>query len=349
MPPRWRSSTPWCRQSPSPTDSSAGGSSGHDQGLVIHCSIREIGNSGCPILTKTNYIEWSAVMRIMLQGRHLWDTVNVGTGEFTDDRNALEALCKAVPPELQGVLANKAMAKEAWDALKTRHLGIDRVHKVKAQTLRQEFNVITFKEGESIDNFSCRLTKITDQLAILGDVYEEETIMRKFLHALPEHFHQIAVATETLLHLEEVSLDELVARLKATEERMDHAKAKGGVGLSAGGKEINDKLYFTEEQVIAHLASYLNLNTDGSGMHGRAQAGPGGAAGGTARTHVQLRVVARSTTTLAATVASPDFGPGSATRKSMTRHRPKRASPRPTSLRRRRRHPRCSWQLCNHL
>jgi hypothetical protein len=35
--------------------------------------------------------------------------------------------------------------------------------------------VITFKEGESIDDFSCRLTKIADQLVILGDVYEEET------------------------------------------------------------------------------------------------------------------------------------------------------------------------------
>jgi hypothetical protein len=159
---RRRSSTLRRRRSPSPTDSRAGGSGGHDRGLVIHRSVREIGNSGWPILTKTNYTEWSAVMRVMLQGRHLWDTVNVGACEFTDDRNALEALCKAVPPELQGVLANKAMAKEAWDALKTRHLGIDRVRKAKAQTLRHEFDVITFNEGESIDDFSCRLTKIAD-------------------------------------------------------------------------------------------------------------------------------------------------------------------------------------------
>jgi hypothetical protein len=85
---------------------------------------------------KTNYTEWSAVMRVMLQGRHLWDAVNVGTGEFNDNRNALEAFCKAVPLELQGVLANKGMTKEAWDALKTRHLGVDRVRQAKTQTLR---------------------------------------------------------------------------------------------------------------------------------------------------------------------------------------------------------------------
>jgi hypothetical protein len=55
---------------------------------------------------------------------------------------------------------------------------------------------------------------------------------------------------------------------------MERAKWKGGVGLSAGGKEINDKLYFTEEQLIAHLACRLNCNTDGLGMRDRAQAGP---------------------------------------------------------------------------
>jgi hypothetical protein len=94
MPLRRRSSTPRRRRSPSPTDSRAGGIGGHDRGLVIHRSVREIGNSGWPILTKTNNTEWSAVMRVMLQGQHLWDAVSIDTG----DRNALEAFLKAVPP-----------------------------------------------------------------------------------------------------------------------------------------------------------------------------------------------------------------------------------------------------------
>ena len=72
-------------------------------------------------------------MRVMLQGRRLWDAVNVGTTNFTDDRNALEALCKSVHPELQGCISYKATAKAAWDALmKTRFVGIKRVRKAKA-------------------------------------------------------------------------------------------------------------------------------------------------------------------------------------------------------------------------
>jgi hypothetical protein len=99
------------------------------------------------------------------------------------------------------------------------------------------------------------ITKITDQLTIL-DVYNKETIMRKFLQALSKRFHQITVAIKTLLDLESMSLVELVGRLNAMEERYDRAKGKDG-GRTGGrsiGKEIDGKLCFTEE-VIACLAS----------------------------------------------------------------------------------------------
>jgi hypothetical protein len=41
-------------------------------------------------------------MRVMLQARNLWDAVSEGTTTYVDDRNALEILSNAVPPELMG-------------------------------------------------------------------------------------------------------------------------------------------------------------------------------------------------------------------------------------------------------
>jgi hypothetical protein len=35
------------------------------------------------VLTKTNYYDWAALMRVMLQARGLWDAVIVGTTDFT--------------------------------------------------------------------------------------------------------------------------------------------------------------------------------------------------------------------------------------------------------------------------
>jgi hypothetical protein len=36
------------------------------------------------------------------------------------------------------------------------------MRKAKAQMMRWEIDVATFKEGESVDDFSCQLTKIID-------------------------------------------------------------------------------------------------------------------------------------------------------------------------------------------
>jgi hypothetical protein len=41
-----------------------------------------------PMLTRTNYTEWSAVMRMNLQAAGLWEAVQYGDAEYRDDRLA---------------------------------------------------------------------------------------------------------------------------------------------------------------------------------------------------------------------------------------------------------------------
>lgn len=65
---------------------------------MIHRVTKEISSSGSfPTLTKTNYYDWAALMRVMLQARGLWIAVALGTTDITEDRMALEVLAKAVP------------------------------------------------------------------------------------------------------------------------------------------------------------------------------------------------------------------------------------------------------------
>ncbi|BAH93049.1 Os05g0283600 [Oryza sativa Japonica Group] len=52
--------------------SHASGSGGNDRGLVIHRVVKEAGGAAnYPVLTKTNYNEWSLLMKIKLQARCL--------------------------------------------------------------------------------------------------------------------------------------------------------------------------------------------------------------------------------------------------------------------------------------
>jgi hypothetical protein len=88
-----------------------------------------------PCLTRMTYNSWSLMMRVILQARSLWDVIESGEGEFSDDRLATEAILRVVPPEMIPTLAIKKTAKEAWDAIKVIRVGDERVHESEAQLL----------------------------------------------------------------------------------------------------------------------------------------------------------------------------------------------------------------------
>jgi hypothetical protein len=80
----------------------------------IQAIVRDVSpGGGWSTLTKTNYVEWAAVMRVRLQVRHMWEAVRYGDVDYYEDRRALDALIAAVPPEMQFSLFKKRTAKEA--------------------------------------------------------------------------------------------------------------------------------------------------------------------------------------------------------------------------------------------
>ena len=68
------------------------------------------------MLTKSNYHEWSLLMKVKLQALRLWEAgrrFTLGGSRSLANRRALEALCTAVPTELGASLAKKATTKLA--------------------------------------------------------------------------------------------------------------------------------------------------------------------------------------------------------------------------------------------
>jgi len=125
------------------------------------------GNLVWPLLTCTNYQEWSSHIQCNLEGMFLWDAideVDSAKVERRRDRLALGAMLRGVPQEMHSMLPNKKTVKEAWEAIKTMHLGADRVKEVNAQKLLADFESIAFKPGEAIDDFAIRITKLVTDL-----------------------------------------------------------------------------------------------------------------------------------------------------------------------------------------
>jgi hypothetical protein len=80
-----------------------------------------------------------------------------------------------------GTIANKATTKLMWDPLLLWNVGAERVHKVWASTLRQEFDSLAFEDGKTVDDFAVRMTRLTMHLAVFGSSYTNEEIIRCFL------------------------------------------------------------------------------------------------------------------------------------------------------------------------
>jgi hypothetical protein len=180
------------------------------------------------MLTTTNYTDWALVMRVQLQGQGRWEVVEHGSGDYHDDREALGAILRAVPPEMLRTLAVKNTAKEAWDTLKTLRLGSERVREARAQTRRSEFDNIRFKDGEKVEQFAMRLTGIMHDLEVLGDGVTEHKAVLKFLRVVPKRFRQLAHSISQLLDLKAMTVEELTGRFSAVEEELEVEEVSHG-------------------------------------------------------------------------------------------------------------------------
>jgi hypothetical protein len=112
--------------------------------------------------------------------------------------------------ELMGTIVNKATIKAAWVSLYLWNISTERMHKVRASTLRCELDALKIEDGETIDDFGVCINNHITQLAILGTNYIDEEIVRRFLQVLLARLDQITTSIETLLNLAVVSLDELI-------------------------------------------------------------------------------------------------------------------------------------------
>jgi len=95
------------------------------------------------------------------------------------------------------------------------------VKEVNAQKLLKEFENIAFKEGESIDDFGMRITNLVGNLKTLGETIDDERVVKKFLRVAPARFNQMVVSIKMFCDLKTLTIEELIGRLRAAEERLD--------------------------------------------------------------------------------------------------------------------------------
>jgi hypothetical protein len=167
---------------------------------------------------KTNYADWSALMKVMLRARGVWTAVKEGAADEVEDQMAMEALLlRGVPLEMAAPRTSKPSAKVAWDQLESSRLGSDRVRMSSAERVRRQYENIAFHDGELLDDFALRLAKMVNELEILDDPEEPRKVSAKYLRAVPKRFVPVYVSIDSVLDIANMSIEEIIGRLRAVE------------------------------------------------------------------------------------------------------------------------------------
>nr|GEZ58483.1 zinc finger, CCHC-type [Tanacetum cinerariifolium] len=102
------------------------------------------------------------------------------------DKTAMAFLYQALLEKQLLQITKHKTAKAIWDALKTRHMGEERVQQARLQTLKFDFEVLHMKEDERIDTFTTKLTTLVNKADSLGHTMKDEELVRKLLNAVPD-------------------------------------------------------------------------------------------------------------------------------------------------------------------
>jgi hypothetical protein len=133
----------------------------------------------------------------------------------------MSALLWSVPKEMWTTVGGKKTVKEVWEVVKMMRLGANWVKDVNAHKLLHEFENIIFKDGETIDDFGMRINNLVANLKSLGETVEETRVVKKFLRVVPAKYTPVVVSIEMFCDLKVMTIEELVGRLHAAEDRIE--------------------------------------------------------------------------------------------------------------------------------
>lgn len=185
-----------------------------------------------PMLDRSNYTAWSLKIKVFMQAHEVWEAVEPKDPKLSveerKDKIALAMIYQGIPEDMLLTLAEKKTAKGAWDAIKTLCQGAERVKKARVQTLKAEFESLSMKDTEVLDDFCMKLHGLVTNIRALGEPVEEAYVVKKLLRVVPPKFLQITSTMEQFGNLEVMTMEEAVGSLKAHEERLKGQEEKQG-------------------------------------------------------------------------------------------------------------------------
>ena len=141
-----------------------------------------------------NYDFWSIKMKTLFSSQDLWDLIEIGYPVPVDqdtyttwtqaqkdqlkdnkkkDSKALFLIQQAVHESIFPRIAAATKSKEAWDILQSAYQGTNKVKIVRLQMLRRDFENLSMKESESMQEFFTRVMGVVNQVRSHGETLSD--------------------------------------------------------------------------------------------------------------------------------------------------------------------------------
>ena len=166
-------------------------------------------------------------MQLLFEYQELWTVVSegiVGPADAATTRKDLKArffINQSLDSMIFKKIAHTTSAKRAWDVLMNTYKGVEKVKKVRLQTMRRQLELLQMKKTEKVADYFSRTLALVNQMKSNGETISDVQIMEKILRTLTEKFEYKVTAIEESKDLEEMTLDELMGSLQAHEQRLD--------------------------------------------------------------------------------------------------------------------------------
>ncbi|KAG2404336.1 uncharacterized protein HKW66_Vig0112580 [Vigna angularis] len=178
-------------------------------------------------------------MENFLRSKELWSLVEVGiptpviglgssgkaqkvvveAAKFNDLR-VKNFLFQSIDREIFETILDKSTSQEIWNSIKQKYRVSIRVKRAQLQALRKEFELLTMKEGEKVDNFLGRTMTIVSKMKSNGEAVEQSVVVSKILRSLIPKFNYVVCAIEESNNINILTIDELHRSLLVHEQRM---------------------------------------------------------------------------------------------------------------------------------
>ncbi|XP_074352088.1 uncharacterized protein LOC141691249 [Apium graveolens] len=144
-------------------------------------------------------------------------------------------------------VASAAKAKEAWEILQNNFKGVDKVKKVRLQTLRGEFESLHMKETESDPDYFIRVSSVVNQMKNYGENLENSRVNEKILRSLNTKLQLVGISIEESNDTETMMVDQLMGSLQEYSEMLlKKEETDSQVPKSNVSVEDKDKVLYTQ-------------------------------------------------------------------------------------------------------